>query len=195
MVSSAPYRAETIHGYPLDEVVSALQKSIRRSRVDEALWWATEMNVSGYGGYCWRRLAVIVSEDIGIADHFAPVMVHALYAMGLELHKAEPGPAAEKATREWNAETLLHAVWYLARAKKNRELADAYSTITLRMERGERIEVPDYARDNHTARGRSIGRREGYFQSVERLVDPEVQVDGNPWGKAFQLERPRERDE
>lgn len=194
-MSAAYYRMETVHGYPLDEVVSALQKAVRRSHVDEAMWWAVELNVSGMGGYCWRRLMVICEEDIGPADPQAAVLINALYQMSNELRKAQPGPAAEKANREWESEPLMHATWYLAATKKNRELPDGYSTIKLRMERGERLEVPDYALDGHTARGRSLGRLEGYFQRVGRVVEPETVVDGNRWGVAFQNERPRERDE
>lgn len=185
----------TAHEYPLDQVASALQKAVRRSQVDEALWWAAELNVSGYGAYCWRRLMVIANEDIGLADPQAAVLVWALYSMSVELRKAQPGPAAEKATREWEPEALLHATWYLASAKKNRELPDAYSTIKLRMERGERIEVPDYALDLHCARGRSMGRGEGHFQREGRIVTPEADVDGNRWGAAWQAERPAAKDE
>jgi len=101
-VSSGAFRRlETVHGYPLDEAVSALQKCVRRSMVDEALWWAMEMNKSGFAAYCYRRLMVIANEDIGIADHFAPVLVNACYQMGKELQSRAPGTAAEKADREW----------------------------------------------------------------------------------------------
>jgi len=194
-VSAAYYRLETVHGYPLDEVVSALQKAVRRSHVDEAMWWAVELNVSGMGGYCWRRLMVIANEDIGMAAPEALVLVNALYQMSDVLKKAQAGPAAEKAAREWESEPLMHAVIALAKAPKNRELADAYSTIKLRMERGERRVVPDHALDLHTAEGRRMGRREGHFQRVGRVVEPLVEVDGNPWARAWQNERPAASDE
>jgi len=194
-VSAAYYRLETVHGYPLDEVASSLQKAVRRSHVDEAMWWTVELNLSGMGAYAWRRLMVVCSEDVGISDPHAAVLINALYQMSVELRKAQPGPAAEKANREWESEPLMHAVWYLATTTKNRELADAYSTIKLRMERGERISVPDEAKDGHTASGRAMGRGEGFFQRVGRVVFPDTEVDGNRWGKAFQNERPRERDE
>jgi replication-associated recombination protein RarA len=195
-VSGGFYRAlTTAHDYPLDEVASALQKAVRRSQVDEALWWAAELNVSGYGAYCWRRLMVIANEDIGLAHSQAPILVWSLYSMSVEIRKAQPGPAAEKATREWEPEALLHATWYLACAPKNRELPDAYSTITLRMRGGERIQVPDEALDNHTARGRAMGRSEGFFQREGRKVEPEAVIRDNRWGAAWQAERPAAKDE
>jgi len=189
-------RAVTVHGYPLDEVVSALQKTIRRAHVDEAMWWACEMNRSGYGAYCWRRLMVICNEDIGIADHHAPVLVASLWTMAKELQShAGSGSAAEKANREWDSETLLHAVWYLARTEKNRELADAGSLIYIRQDRGERPEIPDFALDGHVARGRAMGRSEGYFQREGRKIEPAKVIEGNKWGAAFQAERPAADDE
>ena len=172
-----------------------MQKAVRRSHVEEAMWWAVELNLSGMGGYCWRRLMVICEEDIGPADPQAAVLINALYQMSNELRKAQPGPAAEKANREWESEPLMHATWYLASTKKNRELADAYSTIKLRMERGERRVVPDHALDLHTVEGRRMGRHEGHFQRVGRVVEPLVEVDGNPWAGAWQNERPAASDE
>lgn len=191
----SPYEMKTVHGYALDEVVSSLQKAIRRARVDEAMWWAVEMNLSGLGAYCWRRLMVIANEDVGLADSNASILVWSLYSMSAEIRKSQQGSAADKATREWESEALMHAVWYLARAPKNRELPDAYSTITNRMKAGERIQVPDEGLDGHTSRGRSMGRGEGFFQREGRKVHPLVEVDGDRWAKAFQQERPHERDD
>ena len=109
---NAYYRQETTHGYPLDEVVSALQKCIRRGLTDDAVWWAIELNESGYGAYAWRRLMVIVSEDIGLADHHAPVLVNALYQMSVELYKNARGRVSgpEKEKVRWNEESLTQAV-------------------------------------------------------------------------------------
>ena len=69
---SAYHRMQTVHGYPMDEVRSALQKTVRRGLRDEAIWWAIEMNESGYGAYCWRTLMVITTEDIGMANPTLP---------------------------------------------------------------------------------------------------------------------------
>ncbi len=42
-------------GYELPEVVSAIQKAIRRGKEKEAMFWALEM-CPHYEGYLWRRL-------------------------------------------------------------------------------------------------------------------------------------------
>ena len=55
----------SIGGYKLGEVASALQKSIRRGDEPQALFWSTELDLSGYTEYAWKRLRIITSEDIG----------------------------------------------------------------------------------------------------------------------------------
>lgn len=194
-MSAAYYRLETVHGYPLDEAVSALQKTIRRGMADEAIWWTIEMNESGFGAYAWRRLMVIVSEDIGLADHHAPVLVNALYQMSVELYKNARG-RTERDLKEkvrWNEESLTHAVWYLAKADKSRELCDQYAVITLRMTKGERIPVPDFARDQHTASGRAMGRALNFFNQEGDKLYPEKIIEENRWGQAWEVERPHDR--
>jgi len=46
----------TIGRYDYYEVVSALQKTIRRGDRDSALFWATELYLSQYEAHAWRRL-------------------------------------------------------------------------------------------------------------------------------------------
>jgi len=43
-----PFWMITKHGFNLDEVVSVLQKSIRRGMEEESLFWAVELAESGY---------------------------------------------------------------------------------------------------------------------------------------------------
>lgn len=187
-----PWLADTRHGYPLDEVVSALQKCIRRGMTDEALFWAVEMNESGYGAYAWRRMMVIASEDIGLADNNAIVMVMALYRASEIMREARKGNAEVKRGQPWNEESILHAVAYLARTSKNRDMADAYSTIKVRMERGQLLEIPDVAIDQHTTRGRRRGRGEEHFQTEGRRVHGGVSIPGSQWGASWEAERPHD---
>lgn len=184
-------QAVTVHGYRLDEVVSSLQKEIRRGNADEAMFYAVEMNRSGYGAYCWRRLFVIAAEDVGIGDPMAAVKVAALWTMAKELQsRTGQGTQAEKQSREWDGECLLEAVWVLAKAEKSREIADADSLIWIRQDRGDLLEIASYSLDNHTDRGRRMGRTEEFFQREGRKIHPHKVIDGDPWGAAFQAERP-----
>src|SRR3989344_7196885 len=75
---SRGFELKTKSGYKLDEVVSALQKACRRGQEEQALYWTYEMIHGGYIGYFWRRISVIVVEDFGLADSFAPVLINSL---------------------------------------------------------------------------------------------------------------------
>ena len=65
-------------GHKLGEVASAMQKCIRRGLADDALYWATELDLAGFGEYVFKRLVIIASEDVGPADPYAAVMIHTL---------------------------------------------------------------------------------------------------------------------
>jgi len=67
MLELSLFKLQTQEGYPFDEAVSALQKSIRRGLEEEAMFWAAELETR-YHDYLWKRLQVISVEDIGIAD-------------------------------------------------------------------------------------------------------------------------------
>jgi replication-associated recombination protein RarA len=193
---SARYEARTKHGYPLDEVTSALQKCIRRAQVDEAMYWAVEMNESGFGAYAWRRLIVICSEDVGPADHMASVVIHALHENSKVLREAvRSGSRAQSDYWKalWPYEALLQAVTYLARAPKSREMCDAYPTIKMRQDKGDLLPIPDYALDTHTKRGRSMGRGMEHFRTEASKLIPHKEVEGDPWRKRFDRERPKAR--
>ncbi len=45
--------------------------------MDDACYWAAEL-MEDYPAYLWRRLKVIMSEDIGIAEPNLPATIHAL---------------------------------------------------------------------------------------------------------------------
>jgi replication-associated recombination protein RarA len=164
-------------GHRCDEAASALQKSIRRGEEREALFWASELDLAGYGNYVWKRLRIIVSEDVGLASTETVIAVRALYENWAELRKTVKSPY-EGFVRV----VLLHAVCLLARAPKSRML----DHVLIAMYAGERpqFEVPDYALDRHTARGRRLGR--GY----EHFVDVGAQLAKGESVSATKRERP-----
>ena len=63
-MSGAP---RTVHYHDPREVVSAPQKFIRRGDVENSLYWAADLERSGLGWWLWKRLRVIVTEDVGPA--------------------------------------------------------------------------------------------------------------------------------
>lgn len=152
------------------EVASAMQKAIRRGDERSAMYWATELDLAGYTGYVWKRLRIIASEDVGLADSNVFVQVWTLNQAWLELKKASSNDKAQSRRLH-----LLHAVAILARAPKSRMLDHAFMVFY----EGERprIEVPDHALDKHTARGRKLGRGEDHFFEEAALLENEGDVD------------------
>ena len=143
--------------FALDEVASALQKTIRRGEEREAIFWATELDLSGYGNYAWKRLRVICSEDVGLAWTESPAVIRALFDMWQDTRKTEKDRPPERSTAML---FLVHAVCLLARAPKSRLVDNACAVFYSGDRIAMKVAIPDYAVDHHTARGRKLGRKE-----------------------------------
>lgn len=137
---------KTVNGHELGDVVSALQKSIRRGEVDDALYFAVDMDLSGYGEYVWSRLLVMASEDVGIAERGCCARIQSLYATYGKLKAKKNDHAPERLM-------LIHAVIELCFARKSR-LVDTALISHYGMHQELKREIPDYALDAHTRRGR-----------------------------------------
>jgi len=155
----------TYHGYPADQVISALQKEIRRSHTENAAALAYEMAITSPAleDYLWQRLMVISVEDIGFGDPGAPVLLNALYQMLTTFDRAQ-------------GERLLfavHAVRYLCQCPKDRASDEMIVWLKLASARGEaRPAIPDYALDMHTAEGQAMGRGFRHFFEVGAQLNP-----------------------
>jgi len=144
------YEMMTEGGYRLDEAVSALQKEIRRCHEKEALYWALEVN-SKFPDYLWKRLVVIVTEDIGMANVELVNTITNLSARVINLRK-------ESKRKDYDLCILGFAILAMARSKKSREGDDYVNQILRERRLGWRLEVPDYAKDKHTKAGRAMGK-------------------------------------
>jgi replication-associated recombination protein RarA len=142
-------------GYKAAEVTSAMQKSIRRGREEDALFWATELDLAGFGEYVFKRLKIIASEDVGLADLYICIAVQSLYQSWLEQRKKKDERHGPERL------FLVHAVLLLSRAKKSRTVDHAL----IAMYEAPRTtrEIPDYALDRHTSRGRARKRAWKHF--------------------------------
>lgn len=149
------YKIITVGGYDFFECSSAFQKSIRRGKGSDAMYWCVELFNSGYDEYLWKRIKIIASEDVGLADNNAAILMASLYASYAELKKDNKDTRPERVY-------LTHAVLYLARAPKSRYV-DLAIMASWRGHDLEKKKVPDYALDKHTARGKAMGRDEQYF--------------------------------
>lgn len=163
-----PGRLGTLNGYSLFEVTSWMQKAIRRGRIEDACWCAVELDISSYGEYCWRRLRIIASEDVGMANPSAAPMVDALYNGWKDF-----------ASRDQDADRLflIHAVFGLCLSPKSRVVDNL--TIVAYTDHGT-PEVPDWAYDMHTQKGRAMGRGVDHFYEEGAATFPAPYHNGHP---------------
>lgn len=181
-------------GVPYDEVISGLQKMIRRDREREALILAQELFDSGYHAAVARRLMVIATEDIGLANPSLVAQVHSLCAGYLIAKKDSPSGRVEPLA-------LIMSIMLLARSPKNRECDDAQIVTIARVKAGKDsaskviAENEEVIVDCHTDRGKSRLRAQAEetlqeyddlamreFLSIGTQLKPHVEVNGNPWG-------------
>tara|TARA_R110002012_G_scaffold77863_3_gene198561 strand:- start:1743 stop:2369 length:627 start_codon:yes stop_codon:yes gene_type:complete len=152
---------QTQKGYDFFEVSSACQKSIRRGLEKESCYWATELYQSKFDGYLWKRLLIMVSEDIGLANPQLPQQMHALYE-NYKLLKSKKDDHAYLST--------LHAVMLCVRSPKSRvvDWAKCYYIDTHNM---HNLDIPDFALDIHTKRGKKMGKTIKHFFTEGSLLE------------------------
>ena len=120
------------------------------------MYFAVEMFSSGYDEYLWKRIKIITSEDVGLAEPSLPATVAALSSMYQEQKKKKD--EKHKPERLF----LTHAVLILCRAKKSR-LVDWTLIAFWNEHEGTMREIPDYAFDKHNRKGRMMGRGTDHF--------------------------------
>jgi len=168
-MSSDPWtRVRTRHDLPADEVISALQKEIRRGNVENAALLAYEMLTTSaeLEAKLWSRLQVIAVEDVGPGDWQAPVLINALSQMSERFEREGLPPD--------RGLFAIHAVRYLATRPKDRSSDEMYNWIRHAVEDDDlRPTIPDYALDVHTERGKEMGRGRRHFYEEAAQVIPE----------------------
>jgi replication-associated recombination protein RarA len=153
------YNLTTKKGYDLFEVASALQKSIRRGLEDDAMYWSVELFNSNFGEYLWKRLKIISSEDVGLAEPNISANIQSLYQMYQEqAKKSKQSDDKNQPERLF----LTHAVILLCRAEKSR-LIDWALLYHWNVHDFEQKDIPDFALDKHNERGRKLGRAWKHF--------------------------------
>lgn len=102
----------TKKGYMLYQVVSAMQKAIRRGDVKMAGYWACEMWQSGYDRYFWRRILIISAEDVFGVITKEVMALHDAYLITNSHQKGAGGGQL----------FVCKAAYLLAMAKKTRDV-------------------------------------------------------------------------
>jgi putative ATPase len=133
------------------DVVSAFIKSIRGSDVDAALHYLARMLAAGEDPrFVARRLMILASEDIGMADPTAlPMAVAAAQTVALI-----GMPEAQL--------TLAHATVHLATAPKSNAVTTALSAAMGDIRAGKAGQVPAHLRDGHYSGAARLGHAQGY---------------------------------
>jgi replication-associated recombination protein RarA len=166
---------QTKNGFNDDEVISVLQKDIRRGKEDDAMFWALELAEAGkpsFGTLC-SRLQVILYEDIGLGE---PGTV-------LRASKAiDDMKSMYDNNRGDYVMTLSYIILLMCRAKKSRITDHFKEYITFRRESGTAdMKIPDYALDMHTTRGNEMGRKKNTLAGVDHFIkEGEVLDNENP---------------
>lgn len=174
------------------DVLSAFIKSIRGSDADAGLYWLARMLEAGEDArLIARRLVILASEDVGLADSngllVADAAARAVELVGL--------PEAQL--------NLAHAVLYLARAPKANTVITALGAARDDVRNRAAGRVPAHLRDAHYPGATALGHGEGYqypHDAAEGWVEQEhrpPEVAGRryyePSGHGDDVEHPRRR--
>lgn len=136
------------------DVISAFIKSVRGSDVDAALHYLARMLVAGEDPrFVARRLMILASEDIGMADPTAlQVAVAAAQTVALI-----GMPEAQL--------TLAHCTIHLATAPKSNAVTTALGAAMADIRAGKAGLVPPHLRDGHYSGAEALGNAQGYKYS------------------------------
>ncbi|MBV6726840.1 replication-associated recombination protein A [Nocardioides daeguensis] len=155
------------------DVVSAFIKSVRGSDADAALHYLARMIEAGEDPrFIARRLMILASEDVGLADPTALTTAVAA-AQTVQLIGM---PEAQL--------TLAHATIALAVAPKSNAVTTAIFEAIGDVRAGKIGQVPPHLRDAHYAGAKTLGHGQGYVYShdapfgvAEQQYAPDVVLD------------------
>jgi putative ATPase len=133
------------------DIISAFIKSLRASDPDAAVYWLARMLEGGEDPlFIARRLVILASEDVGLAD-----------AQGIQV-----AIAAQQAVHFIGMPEgfypLAHATLYLARAKKSNSVGRAYSAAMHDVQETRNDPVPLHLRNAATGLMKGLGYGRDY---------------------------------
>jgi putative ATPase len=134
------------------DIVSAFIKSIRGSDPDAGLYWLARMLDAGEDArFVARRLVILASEDVGLADPQALLVADAA------------ARAVEYVGLPEAAINLAHAVLYLSLAPKSNSVVQAIGAASEAVRNRRAGPVPVHLRDAHYRGAKVLGHGEGYL--------------------------------
>jgi putative ATPase len=166
-------------------IISAFIKSIRNSDPDAAIYWLARMIEAGEDPlFIVRRLVILASEDIGLADPLALTQavaaMQATHFVGL--------PEAKLA--------LTQATLYLALAPKSNAVVETYVAAQRDAMETEREPVPMHLRNAPTSLMKQFGYGEGYKYAHNFESGRAEEMDCLPEGlRGRKYYKPTKRDQ
>lgn len=133
---------------------SAMIKSIRGSDPDAALYWTFKMLQGGEDPrFLARRLTILASEDVGLANSHALTVAVAAFE------------ACEKVGLPECEYAIAHAVLYLATSPKSNSVTRAMGAVKKSLQDKPVQAVPLWLRDAHTKTNKALGHGADYRYS------------------------------
>ena len=169
----------TRNGIKGDLIISALQKSIRRSMTEEAISFAFEMYItsSQFEDKLWRRLQAISVEDVGFGDLNSPILINSLNQMRQNFPYSDGDRPI----------FFVHAIRYLSAAKKDRTSDHMKNIVINEFRYGRKPIIPDFAIDMHTEEGRKQGRDFQHFLNEASKTNNTLEVNEDFKEKLLEL--------
>lgn len=165
---------------------SALIKSVRGSDPNAALYWLARMLEAGESPrFLARRLVILASEDIGMADPTA-LLVATAAASAVELVGL---PEAQL--------NLAQATIHLALSPKSNRVTQALAAAQRDVREGPHTQVPPHLRGSNYSGAASLGHGDGYRYPhddpsgfVDQQYLPDELVDAAYWHASAHGEEP-----
>ncbi|MDQ2865152.1 MAG: replication-associated recombination protein A [Candidatus Eremiobacteraeota bacterium] len=133
------------------DTISAFIKSIRASDADAAVYWLARMIDGGEDAlFIARRLVILASEDVGLAD-----------VQGIQVAIAAQ-QAVHFVGMPEGFYPLAHATLYLAKAKKSNSVGTAYSAAMRDVQETRNDPVPLHLRNAPTGLMKELGYGKDY---------------------------------
>jgi len=168
---ASPYDKGGEHHY---DTISAFIKSVRASDPDAAIYWLARMLSGGEDPlFVARRLVILASEDVGLAD-----------SRGLSV-----AVAAQQAVHFIGMPEgfypLAHATLYLANAPKSNSVGRAYAAALSDVEQTRNDPIPLHLRNAPTGLMRALGYGEGYHYAHDDYTVTQEHLPENLQGRSY----------
>jgi replication-associated recombination protein RarA len=175
---------------PLD-VLSCLQKAIRRSEERLAMQCAVELmsSRSNYFTMTMNRLRIILHEDLAVVDNPSVIAGVEATLQQIEMIRSDPQKASK-------CRMLMGTIIrMMCRCPKSREGDHFHVAVGRPVIHGYPPELPDWTFDKHTSAGRRQGRGLDHFRESSCMLVPAPAKKDEYEDEAFAIWGAEERGE